>query len=90
MEPMIEAFTTVVRPAERANMVMMSSAAFPNVALSTPPMRGPEWCPRDSVACPSTQASPMRARAETTKIRSVGTCKSSTTTTPTVSTTVAP
>ncbi len=42
MEPMIEALTTVVRPAERAKMVMMSSAALPKVALRMPPMRGPE------------------------------------------------
>jgi hypothetical protein len=50
IEPMIEAFTTVVRPAARAKIVMMSSAAFPKVALRTPPIRGPAWCPRDSVA----------------------------------------
>src|ERR671910_433538 len=62
----------------------------PECGVEHAPMRGLEWCPRDSVACPSTQASAMRARAETTKIRSVGTCKSSTTTTPTVSATVAP
>ena len=42
IEPMIEAFTTVVRPAERAKMVIMSSAALPKVALRMPPMRGPE------------------------------------------------
>jgi hypothetical protein len=41
IEPMMEAFTTVVRPAERAKMVMMSSAALPKVALRMPPMRGP-------------------------------------------------
>src|SRR5918997_4393770 len=33
MEPMMEALTTGVRPAERAKMVMMSSAALPKVAL---------------------------------------------------------
>ena len=48
MDPMIEAFTTVVRPAESAKMVMMSSAALPKVAFRMPPMRGPEWCPMDS------------------------------------------
>jgi hypothetical protein len=40
-EPMIEAFTTVVSPAERAKMVMISSAALPKVALRTPPIWGP-------------------------------------------------
>jgi hypothetical protein len=40
-EPMIEAFTTVVRPAERAKMVIMSSAALPKVAFIMPPIRGP-------------------------------------------------
>jgi hypothetical protein len=40
-EPMIEAFTTVVSPAERAKMVIMSSAALPKVAFIMPPIRGP-------------------------------------------------
>jgi len=35
---MIEAFTTVVSPAERAKMVMISSAALPKVALRMPPI----------------------------------------------------
>ena len=42
IEPMIEAFTTVVSPAERAKRARMSSAALPKVALRMPPMRGPE------------------------------------------------
>lgn len=50
MEPMIEAFTTVVSPAESAKMVMMSSAALPDVAFKMPPTRGPAWWPKDSVA----------------------------------------
>jgi hypothetical protein len=50
IEPMIDALTIVVRPAERAKMVMISSAALPKVALRMPPMRGPAWWPRDSVA----------------------------------------
>ena len=58
---MIEAFTTAVRPAERAKIVMMSSAALPKVALRTPPTRGPAWWLNDSVACPRTQASRTRA-----------------------------
>ena len=68
IEPMIEAFTTVVRPAESAKMVMISSAALPKVALRTPPMLGSRVVPSDSVACPSTHASPTRARAETAKM----------------------
>ncbi len=56
IEPMIEAFTTSVSPAERAMMVIMSSAALPKVALSMPPMLGPVKCATLSVACPRTQA----------------------------------
>ncbi len=41
IEPMIEAFTTAVRPAERAKIVMISSAALPKVAFRMPPARGP-------------------------------------------------
>src|SRR3712207_974255 len=85
MEPMIEAFTTVVRPADRAKMVMMSSAALPNVALRIPPMRRPAWPARLSVAWPRTQARPIRASAVIAKIKRVGACSSSTATTATVS-----
>ncbi len=58
IEPMIEAFTTVVRPAERAKMVMMSSAALPKVALRMPPILGPAWWPRHSVAWPEYPGEP--------------------------------
>lgn len=71
-EPMIEAFTTVVSPAERAKIVMISSAALPKVAFRMPPMRGPACAPRLSVACPSTQASPTSASALTVKTKMVG------------------
>jgi hypothetical protein len=40
-EPIIEALTTVVSPAARAKMPTISSAAFPRVAFSMPPIRGP-------------------------------------------------
>jgi hypothetical protein len=90
MEPIIEALTTVVRPAERAKIVMMSSAALPKVALRMPPTLGPACSPRDSVAWPNTQASPIRASEETAKIKSMFACKSSVTTTAAVSNTVAP
>ena len=55
-DPMIEASTTVVRPAERAKMVIISSAAVPKVALMMPPIWGPAKWPTLSVACPRTQA----------------------------------
>ena len=90
IEPMIEAFTTVVSPAERAKMVIMSSAALPKVALRTPPIRGPAWWPRDSVACPRTQARPTRAEDVRAKITSTEAPRSSTTTTATVSAAVNP
>jgi hypothetical protein len=77
---MIEALTTAVRPAERAKMVMMSSAALPKVAFRMPPTRGPAWCPRLSVACPRTQARPMRAREVRAKIRRTWAWRISTTT----------
>ncbi len=41
MLPVMEAFTTAVCPALRAVMATMSSAAFPNVAFSSPPRPGP-------------------------------------------------
>jgi hypothetical protein len=90
IEPMMEAFTTVVRPAARAKTVMMSSAALPKVALRMPPMRGPAWVPRLSVACPRTHARPMRASEVSAKMSRIGACKSSTATTATVSTAVTP
>ena len=67
---MIEAFTTAVRPAERAKIVMMSSAALPKVALRTPPTQGPAWWLNDSVACPRTQASRTKASEVRAKTRS--------------------
>ena len=41
IEPVIDAFTTSYRPARRAMMAMMSSAALPKVALSSPPTPSP-------------------------------------------------
>jgi hypothetical protein len=76
-EPMIEAFTTPVRPAERAKMVMMSSAALPKVALRTPLTRGPAWWPTLSVASPRSQARPTRAREVSAKRSRTGACRSS-------------
>jgi hypothetical protein len=41
MEPAIEAFTTSYSPARSAASAMISSAALPNVALSSPPTPSP-------------------------------------------------
>ena len=41
MEPAIDAFTTSWSPARSAASAMMSSAALPNVALSSPPTPSP-------------------------------------------------
>src|SRR6185437_7666506 len=41
IDPVMEAFTTLVRPLERAMPAMISSAAFPKVALSNPPRPSP-------------------------------------------------
>ena len=52
MLPVIDAFTSSTRPARSATIAMMSSAALPKVALSSPPMVGPVRCARCSVASP--------------------------------------
>ena len=41
IEPAMDALTTPNSPARSAMIVMMSSAAFPNVALSSAPILGP-------------------------------------------------
>ena len=41
IDPAIDAFTRSTRPSRRAMIVMISSAAFPNVALRSAPIRGP-------------------------------------------------
>ena len=37
IEPVIEALTSVSKPSRMAKVVMISSAALPNVAFSSPP-----------------------------------------------------
>jgi hypothetical protein len=49
---------------------MMSSGAFPKVALRKPPMPGPVWCAACAVASPISQASGMSAAAARMKRRS--------------------
>jgi hypothetical protein len=41
MDPVRDAFTTSNNPALIAKMLIISSVAFPNVALSNPPSAGP-------------------------------------------------
>jgi len=66
MEPVIEAVAISSCPSRMANTVMISSAALPKVAFSTPPTFGPVLAPSCSVATPTTQASSTSARPETT------------------------
>ena len=42
MLPVSDALTTSSQPAKRANRAMISSAALPKVAFSSPPIPGPE------------------------------------------------
>src|SRR6266403_1295831 len=67
IDPVMEAFTTLVRPLERAMPAMISSAAFPKVALSNPPKPSPTRAASASVARPIQPAIGMIPRAEQTK-----------------------
>ena len=67
IDPVREAFTTLVRPLERAMPAMISSAAFPKVALSNPPKPSPTRAASASVARPIQPATGMIPRAEQTK-----------------------
>src|SRR5215467_7089873 len=67
MDPVMEAFTTLVSPLERATPAMISSAAFPNVALSNPPRPSPTRAASASVARPIQPATGIMPRAEQTK-----------------------
>ena len=71
IDPVMEAFTTLVRPFDRAMPPMISSAAFPNVALSNPPSPSPTREASASVARPIQPATGTMPRAEQTK-RAVG------------------
>ena len=66
IDPVREAFTTLVRPLESAMPAMMSSAAFPKVALSNPPRPSPTRAASASVARPIQPATGMMPRAEQT------------------------
>ena len=52
MLPVIEALTSSTWPSWSATIAMMSSAAFPNVALRNPPTAGPDRCASSSVPRP--------------------------------------
>lgn len=67
IDPVIEAFTTLTRPLDSAMPAMISSAAFPKVALSNPPRSFPTRAARSSVARPIQPATGIMPRAEQTK-----------------------
>jgi hypothetical protein len=59
IEPVSDAFTTVVSPLDKAIVAMISSAAFPKVAFKKPPTPAPARAASCSVARPSQPASGM-------------------------------
>ena len=67
IEPVSDAFTMSSMPARSATRAMMSSAAFPSVALRRPPMPSPTRVASFSVASPSSPASGMMATQARTK-----------------------
>ena len=64
IEPVMDALTTVIRPACSAKNAMISSAMLPNVALRMPPTWGPVSAPSRSVDRPTIQARPRIAAAD--------------------------
>ncbi len=68
IEPVIEAFTRSVSPRRSAKRVMISSAAFPNVALSNPPRELPRRAAACSVPSPIQTASGSSDNAEAAKM----------------------
>src|SRR5689334_15572790 len=64
IEPVIEAVATSSCPARMAKIVMISSAALPKVAFSTPPILGPLLSASCSVDMPTIQASVSSASPE--------------------------
>ena len=72
MLPVSEALTTPSSPSKSANMEMISSAALPKVAFSSPPIPGPSSSESSSVASPIRPASGMIAAAESTNSHGPG------------------
>ena len=64
IEPTSDALTTSVSPSERAMTAMISSGAFPNVAFRKPPIPGPVWRARLSVASPISHERDQRRAGE--------------------------
>ena len=76
IEPVIEALTSSVSPRRNAKIVMISSAAFPNVALSSPPTELPRRLAACSVPSPIQPASGSSDTAEARKTVQSGACRS--------------
>ena len=64
IEPVIDAFTTPVKPFESANSAMINSAALPKVAFNNPPTPWPRCSASSSVARPIQPAKGTTARQE--------------------------
>src|SRR6476659_4877882 len=67
IDPVMDAFTTLVSPLDRAIPAMISSAAFPKVAFNNPPRPSPTRAASASVARPIQPATGMMAMAEQMK-----------------------
>ena len=74
MLPVSDALTTSRWWALSATIAMISSAALPNVALSSPPIVGPERSASSSVAVPMRPAAGMSESAAATKTY-IGACR---------------
>lgn len=64
IDPVIEALTRSCNPARNATIAMINSAAFPKVALRSPPTPSPTWDANCSVARPIHPAKGMMATAD--------------------------
>ena len=64
IEPVIDAFTTPVKPLERAISAMINSAALPKVAFNNPPTPWPRCSASSSVARPIQPARGITAKQE--------------------------
>ena len=76
MEPVSDAFTSEINPRRRAKIAMISSAAFPNVAFSSPPSPGPIRAAACSVARPIQAASGSSEIAEAVRETQSGASRS--------------
>ena len=63
IDPVMDAFTTPVRPFDNAIMAIINSAALPKVAFNNPPTPAPTRAASDSVARPI-QGNDAKARAD--------------------------